>query len=102
MSNFSRNENWMKKESWLDQFVSNPKTARDLNSIYADDVINAYNDKEFSTLEAAVADLKVRVGLSDGEANEIRHIAAYKINPDFGKALYEIPKLSKAELSELI
>jgi len=77
--NFDQSETWQNK-TWLNDFTS-PKLAKDLTSIYADDVLQAVEDKEFNTLKAAIDDLSLRVGLSREESGAVYRVASIKKNP---------------------
>jgi hypothetical protein len=101
MSSYSRDD-WNRK-SWINDMVSSPKFAKDLNSIYADDIIQSITeDQEFSTIEAAITDMRTRVGLSDGEVGEIRRLATAKLNPSLQGAKERILNLPAIKLAALI
>lgn len=100
MNSYSRND-WQKK-SWINDLASSPKFAKDLTSLYVDDVLEATESKEFPTLEAAVSDLRIRVGLSNDESEMIHRVAAYKTNPNLFNAIENIKALPATKLASLI
>ena len=100
MSTFDREGIWSKK-AWINDFVS-PKLASDLTTIYADDVIQAVEDNEFSTLKAAIDDLSLRVGLSSLQVDGIRRCAYLKTNPRLVIAVANIKRLSAEQIMQAI
>ena len=101
MSTFERNEG-ISRTSWINDFVMDKKTAGDLTSTYVDDVLQAVQDKDFSTLRAAIDDLAGRVGLGAAHREEIRKVASLKYNPKLLFAMDNINTLSAGEIQEAL
>jgi hypothetical protein len=102
MKSFERTGGFIQK-SWINNLVSSPSFAKDLTVIYADDILQAVNeDKEFPTIEAAITDLRSRIGISDADANEIRKVATIKMDPKLYVAMDNISKFDKVKLAALI
>ena len=98
---FSRNEKWT--TSWINEMVSSPKFAKDLTSIYADDIIQAVDeDRAFPTISAAIEDLKSRTGISDAQAIELRKVASYKIDPKLYNSIENLAKLDVVKTAKLL
>ncbi len=68
------NETWEKK-SWLNDFVNNVKLGTSLTEDYANDILEAVSEDYFPSLDAAIADLQTRVGLTASEAGRIKTAA---------------------------
>ena len=98
--NFDQSETWQNK-TWLNDFTS-PKLAKDLTSIYADDVLQAVEDKEFNTLKAAIDDLSLRVGLSREESGAVYRVASIKKNPKVFVAKENISNFGLDKLGAVI
>jgi len=99
---FSRNENWT-KTSWMNDMVTSPKFAKDLTSIYADDIIQAVEeDRAFPTISAAIDDLKSRTGLGEAEAINLRKVAAYGIDPKLHNAIENLATLEPTKVAKLL
>ena len=99
---FSRNENWT-KTSWMNDMVTSPRFARDLTSIYADDIIQAVEeDKAFPTIKAAIDDLRARTGLGEAEAINLRKVAAYGIDPKLANAIENLTSLAPVKTAKLL
>ncbi len=96
-----RNEDFGKK-SWINDMVMDVKLAKDLTSIYADDVIQAVDEKSFGTLDDAIAALKAEVGLTTADVNDIKMVVLAKTEPAVYIAKQNILKLSKADLGEVL
>jgi len=76
MSKFitAQENNW-KKESWINDFTSDVKLAKNLTEAYANDVLEAIAEDFQPNLTSAIEDLRVRTGLTASEANDIRKVA---------------------------
>lgn len=94
-------DSWTKK-SWMDDLAKDARFAKDLTSIYADDVIQAVEDKEFNSLDDAISALKVEVGLTTADVADIKKIVVAKTEPAVFIAQQNISKLSKKDLGELL
>ena len=90
------------KKSWLDEFVSSPRLAKDLTSIYAEDVLQGIEDKSFSNLDEALAALKTNSGLTTAEVNEVHRLAIAALDPESFLAETNIRKAKKSDLAELL
>lgn len=101
MQNNERMDTWNKK-SWLDEFVSSPRLATDLTSIYAEDVLQAVGDKSFNTLDEAIASLKAEVGLTTAEVDSIKKVVLASTDPQSFVAEENIRKAKKSDLIELL
>jgi len=99
---FSRNENWT-KTSWMNDMVTSPRFAKDLTSIYADDIIQAVEEeKAFPTISAAIDDLRSRTGLGEAEAINLRKVAAYGIDPKLHNAIENLSTLAPVKVAKLL
>jgi len=67
------------KVSWINDLATT-KMANDLNNDYADDIIQGMEEKDFDTLESALDDLRIRVGVTRAEADEVGKIVTAKLN----------------------
>jgi len=94
-------DSWNKK-SWINELTQDVRLAKDLTSIYADDVIQAVEDKEFNNLDDAIAELKTRVNLTASETKDLQKVVLAKTEPDVYIAEQNIRKLSKQNLGELL
>ncbi len=101
MQNNERMDTWNKK-SWLDEFVSSPRLATDLTSIYAEDVLQAVSDNSFNNLDEAIASLKAEVGLTTAEVNDIKRVVLAATDPQSFVAEENIRKAKKSELAQLL
>ena len=101
MQNNEHMDSWTKK-SWLDDFISNPRLAKDLTSIYADDVLQSVSDSSFNNLEEAIASLKAEVGLTTAEVKDIMKIVVAKTDPQSFVAEQNIRKAGRKALSQLL
>ena len=73
MSKITRQSNdLLHSESWINDFTNNVKLAKTLTDDYANDVLEAVADDTFSSLDAAISDLKTRIGLTASESDEIK------------------------------
>lgn len=63
------------KTSWVNDFSNNVRLANELNNAYAEDIIQAVQEKDFDTLESALEDLRVRIGVSKTAMQDIEKIA---------------------------
>ena len=98
MSEFNRNEEWMQKESWINDFVSSPRRAKDLVSTYIDYVYHGVKDNEFNSLEDAIADLKTRVEIASETEGEIRRVASFRLNEKLTVAKENILNASQEDM----
>lgn len=94
-------DSWTKK-SWMDEFLSSPRLANDLTSRYAEDIIQAVEEKEFNNLDDAIAELKTRVNLTASETADLKKRVLASTDPAVFVAVENIKKLSKGELAEII
>jgi len=101
MQNNERMDTWNKK-SWLDEFISNPRLATDLTSIYAEDVMHAVEDSSFKNLDEAIASLSVEVGLTTAEVNDIKRVISSSQDPQSFIAEQNIRKAKKSDLGKLL
>jgi hypothetical protein len=67
-------ENW-KRQSWINDFTSDVKLAKSLTEAYAEDVLEAVAEDFQPNLTAAIEDLRIRVGLTVKEANDVKKVA---------------------------
>jgi len=94
---FSRNENW-NNQKWMNDLKI---ASAELDSGYATDMLEAVADKSFSTLEAALDDLRLRTGLSSADIKSI-HLAALEIHdPLTFKAMETVASFGPKELGLL-
>ena len=71
-----------KNKSWIQELASDTKLASNLTEDYANDMLEAVADDTFPTLDAAVMDLKDRVGLTASETEEIKTAAIKLVKSD--------------------
>jgi len=64
---------------WLESFANDAGLSNELNNAYADDIIQAVEEKYFDTLEASLEDLRVRIGVSKAAVKDIKRIALAKL-----------------------
>jgi len=75
MSKINRQSNdFLSKESWINEITNNTKLAKTLTEEYANDVLESVADEYFPTLDSAIADLKNRIGLTASESDEIKKV----------------------------
>ena len=98
--NYDRSEN-LKEGSWLDNFAGDPNVARSLDSIYAEDVLQAVSEDHYS-LDEAIASLKQRTGLTVAEVESIKKVVTAKLHPKVALAERNIKKFSKEQLGKLL
>ena len=96
-----RTDVWSKK-SWLDEFVSSPRLAKDLTSIYAEDVLQGIEDKSFNSLDEALAALKTQSGLTTAEVKNVQRLVIAATEPESFVAEENILKANKKDLSALL
>ena len=90
------------KKSWLDEFVSSPKLAKDLTSIYAEDVLQGIEDKSFANLDEALAALKTESGLTVAELSDVKRLVVAATEPESFVAEENIRKAKKSQLGKLL
>lgn len=101
MINNERMDSWTAK-SWLDELSSDARLAKDLTSIYADDVLQSVADKDFSNLNDAIAAYQVEAGLTTADVVEVRKVIIAKTEPESFIAEHNIRKAKKSDLAELL
>jgi uncharacterized protein YoaH (UPF0181 family) len=94
-------DSWNKK-AWMDEFLSSPRLANDLTSRYAEDIIQAVEEKDFNSLDDAIAELKTRVNLTASETSDIKRRVLASTDPAVFIAVDNIKKLSKSQLGDLL
>ncbi len=70
----SENQNAWGKKSWLNNFCNDKIISANLTEEYAHDVLEAVGEDYFPTLDAAIADLSLRTGLTASEVGEIKRV----------------------------
>ena len=90
------------KKSWLDEFVSSPRLAKDLTSIYAEDVLQGIEDKSFNSLDEAGSTLKTQSGLTTAEVKNVQRLVIAATEPESFVAEENILKANKKDLSALL
>jgi len=89
-------------KSWLDEFVSSPKLAKDLTSIYAEDVLQGIEDKSFANLDEALAALKTESGLTTAELSDVKRLVVAATEPESFVAEENIRSAKKSQLMKLL
>ena len=76
MSQFkSENQSGYTKKSWINDLMNDKVLSANLTEEYAHDVLESVADETFSNLDAAIADLSLRTGLTASEVGIIKTAA---------------------------
>ena len=70
----SEQENSWGKKSWINNFVNDKAVIANLTEEYANDVLESIADDTFTSLDAAIADLSLRTGLTASEVSDVKRV----------------------------
>src|ERR1035437_4057181 len=83
MSNIiSENQTGYTKISWINNLMNDKVLSANLTEEYAHDMLEAVADETFSNLDAAIADLSLRTGLTASEVGVIKTAAIKMVKAD--------------------
>jgi len=81
--NFTREEEY--KKSWINDFANNVVLSNELNDMYADDIIQSVKEKDFDTLESALEDYRLRIGVSKTAMKDIKKNSYSQAQRNWGR-----------------
>ncbi len=87
----SENQSAWERKSWINDFFNDKKFAKSLTESYADDVLEAVAEDYFPSLDAAIADLQARTGLTASEVSVIKTAAIKLVAGEKEECEEEIP-----------